>query len=94
VKRDGGDVVLGLAGQQGMEFDECSVGMIGDELSDFLLVGFEFGADSVTIFFGSDGAGFAALLSKSIDPGGTDAVFFCGVFAGHTVIAIFQNSFS
>jgi hypothetical protein len=42
VKRDDGDVILGLGDQQGLQFCPCCVGMFGDEWADFLFVGFEF----------------------------------------------------
>ena len=82
-----------FVGQQGMKFNERRIGMVGNELSDFLFVRCYFIFPASFVFFGGDVTGFTALLTQEIDPRGTDALFFRDGLAGKTTIAIFQHAF-
>ena len=66
--------------------------MIGNELSDFLLVGSEFLFSSAFVFLGSDGVGIFVLLAKIVDAGEADGIFFGNIFTVHTVVAIVQDA--
>ena len=83
-----------FVGQHGMKFLQRGIGMIVYELSHFLFIGSEFEFGSTFVLLGSDIARFPPLLTKVIDPRGTDRIFRGDRFAPHPCIAILQYSFS
>jgi len=65
------------------------VGMFGDELPDFLFVGFEFRFSTVALLLGNDASSLSPSFAQVIDPRGTDGVFFGNILTADTSIAIF-----
>ena len=66
--------------------------MVGDELPNFLFVGSEFLFASAFVFSGSGVVGVFVLLTKIVDAGEADGIFFCNIGTFHTVVAIVQNA--
>jgi hypothetical protein len=78
VKGVDGDVLF--VGQHGMKFDEGGIGMIADELSDFLFVRFEFSFGTSFVLFRFDASGFTSSFPQVVDPGDADGIFSGGIF--------------
>ena len=80
--------------QQGMKFNERRIGMLGNELSDFLFVGSQFEIDASLSFFGSNASGFTPLLEQVIQPRLAHGKVLDDIFDRIAFIVEFQNSFS
>jgi hypothetical protein len=92
MKRDDGNIIF--VGQHCMKFVQRCVGMIRNELANFVFVRGEFTFRTGLVLFRSDTARLAALLEEGVIPRAAHFIVENEVFDGNTAIVIFYHTFS